>query len=124
MNARDVAMVRRILSLITFVPVCFLLNSCVMHYSSGPQDGNPTSLGSGRPRLIELKKNMSTCVAQYAIADEKMNNFYVEFKAENHHVFYDSNNPGLVDYMNSCAGQIYEGKDYDRGTISISRQEV
>ncbi|EMF0717723.1 hypothetical protein V2E67_001895 [Citrobacter freundii] len=108
--------------------VTYLLNGCVTHYSTEPQESegftNDRVSEKAKYSLKILKKRMSACFTQYAIATKKNDDLDVEFKAVNHHVSYRSSAPDLSIYMQMCAGESYLGEDSDNGIITISSRGV
>ncbi|POT59512.1 hypothetical protein C3432_01965 [Citrobacter amalonaticus] len=113
---------------LTVTSLAFLLSSCVTHYNTEPQTEGTLSSGTSselaKPQLKALKKKMSACVTQYAIAVEKSDNLSVSFNADKQQVSYQSTDADLAAYMKICAGEFYAGKDRDTGSISVSSKGV
>lgn len=126
MNVVELAAMLMRLLLILTVP--WLLSACVTHYSTEPQESEVLAADrlsdTTKYSLETLKKRMSACAIQYAIAAKKNDDLHVEFKADKQRVSYHSATPDLTDYMNICAGEFYIGNDRDKGIISISSKGV
>lgn len=104
------------------------LSGCVtVHKTVEPTDAefSPVALQDiAQPTLKVVKKRMSACVSQFAIATEKTNDLRIDFNAENQRIVYKSPQSELVNYMQVCAGERYAGEDKDQGHITISSNEA
>ncbi|WP_230350793.1 hypothetical protein [Lelliottia sp. WAP21] len=97
-----------------------------MHHNSEPQSEDKylstMPANYDKPPLKTLKKRMSACVTQYAIATENTHPLQVDYQAEHEQVAYYTSNAELQTYMKVCAGENYKGNDKDKGTLSLSMQ--